>query len=473
MKQQNKSGLQLKSLAMAMAFAFPVVGEAAKVGAETTYEFNTCVETTLNQNPEMSVSAARIKQAESALNEASNSRLPQITASLTASNSDNALNVFGMKLQQRQAALADFGFDNTTANAFATGDYAHQPDALNNPDAHTDFNTRIEMLIPVYNGGKISSYQNQAKAMIKAAQNGDAAVKQFLTFNVYQAYEAVHTARAFIEVSEKAVLAADSYVKTTSNLVKEGILVRSELLSAKVNQSNARMALEKAKNQEAIALESLRMLMALDQSAAFDIGDRKDIDLPAGNVDELISMALSNNPELEAQRNQVSSSFAAVDASKAALYPSFNLMARHDWNDDELGFESGSYTVAGVVSWKITDFGVTTSAVDKANAAAKVKESELRSKENQLRLEVMTSWNKLDIADKQVRVNELAAEQAEEAQRLVLKRYKNGVATITEVLAGQALLDKARAEVVSATYDRNVQAAKLRLNTGTMTLAQL
>jgi len=470
MKQQIKSGLQLKALAVALVFTFPVIAEAGKVGADTTYDFSSCVETTLSQNPEMSVSASRIQQAESALNEASNSRLPQITASLTASNSNNALNVFGMKLQQRQVALNDFGLLEPGAQL---GDGTYEPDALNHADAHTDFNTRIEMLIPVYNGGKISSYQAQAKAMIKAAQHGDVAVKQFLTFNVYQAYEAVHTARAFIEVSEKAVLAADSYVKTTTNLVREGILVRSELLNAKVNQSNARMTLEKAKNQETIALESLRMLMALDQDEKFDIGNRTDVKLPAEDLDELIAMAFANNPQLEAKRNEVGSSFAAVDATKAGLYPSFNVMARQDWNDESLGFESSSYTVAGVLSWKITDFGVTSSAVDKANAAAKVKEAELRSKENKLRLDVMTAWNKLDIASKQVSVNKLAEEQAEEAQRLVLKRYKNGVATITEVLAGQALLDKARAEVVSATFDRNVQAAKLRLDTGTMTLAQL
>ena len=469
MNKQIKSGLQLKRLAIAMAFTFPFMVQASESGK--TYDFNSCVETTLNQNPEMFVSAARIKQAESALNEANSSRLPQITASFTAANSNDALNVFGMKLQQRQATFADFGFADF--NLADPDVLTKQPDDLNNPDAHTDFNTRIEMLIPVYNGGKIASYQNQAKAMIKAAQSGDVAVQQYLTFNVYQAYEAVHTARSFIEVANKAVLAADSYVKATSNLVEQGILVRSELLNAQVNQSNAQMALAKAQKQETLALEGLRMLMALENTDSFDIGERMDIKLPAENTDELIAMAIANNPELEAKRGEVTSSFAAVDASRAGLYPSVNLMARTDWHDESLGFESNSYTVAGVVSWKITDFGMTSSGVDKANAAAKMKESELRSKENKLRMDIITAWHKLDIAKKQVAVNLQAEEQADEAQRLVLKRYNNGVATITELLAGQALLNKARAEVVSAKYDRNVQAASLRLNTGTMTLAQM
>lgn len=470
MKQSKKSQFKFNTLAAALLLAVP--GLAMAAGAKVL-DFKQCVENTLNQNPEMDVSQARIVQAESAYKEASHSRLPQITASLTASNSNNALNVFGMKLQQREAALSDFGFDSVTANAFGSGNYAHEPKDLNYPDAHTDFNTRIEMLIPVYNGGKITSYENQAKAMIQAAQNGDEAVKQFLTFNVYQAYEAVHTARAFIQVAEQAVLAADSYVKTTSNLVDEGILVRSELLSAKVNQSNARMALEQAQNQEKIALESLKTLMASEVLENIDVGVRIDMSLPADNVEDMIAMAFAKNPQLEAKRYEVNSSFAAVGASKAGLYPSFNLMARQDWNDDTLGFDSSSYTVAGVVSWKITDFGVTGSAVDRANAAAKAEEAQLRSQQNQLRLSLLTAWNKLEVAKKQVNVNKLAVEQAEEAQRLILKRYKNGVATITEVLAGQALLDKARAEVVSATFEKNLQTARLRLDTGTLRLDML
>lgn len=463
MNQSKKSQFKLTALAMALALVAP--GMAAASGK--VLEFKQCVENTLNQNPEMEVSKLRIQQAESAYKEASHSRLPQITASLTASNSDNALNVFGMKLQQRQATFADFGFaDQAKGLDYAPGD-------LNKPDAHSDFNTRIEMLIPVYNGGKITSYENQAKAMIQAAQNGDEAVKQYLTFNVYQAYEGVHTARAYIQVAEQAVLAADSYVKTTTNLVEQGILVRSELLSAKVNQSNARMALEKAQNQEKIALESLKTLMSSEYLESIDVGARVDISLPADNVDDLVAMALSKNPQLEAKRNEVNSSFAAVGASKAGLYPSFNLMARQDWNDDTFGFDSSSYTVAGVVSWKITDFGVTSSGVDRANAAAKAQEAQLRSQQNQLRLSLLTAWNTLQVAKKQVHVNQLAVEEAEEAQRLILKRYSSGVATITEVLAGQALLDKARAELVAATFEKNLQTAKLRLDTGTLRLDML
>lgn len=428
-------------------------------------DFKACVNSALN--PEMAVSSARIDEAQAALAKAESSRLPQINLSVTGSNSDNALNVFGMKLQQRQATFNDFGLGDYT------GDGSVQPNSLNNPKAHTDFNTRIEMLVPVWNGGKIGSYEDQAKAMIEAAKKGDVAVQQFLTFNVYQAYEAVHAARSFIKVANQAKETAQSYVKTTSNLVEQGVVVRSELLSAMVNESAADVALLKAKGQEQVALDTLKMLMGYDSVSELDVGSRVDLELPVNNVEQLLNMALNGNHELDAKRKEAASSTFSVEAAKSDYYPSFNLMLRQDWNDESLALSNGSYTVAGVVSWKITDFGVTSSTVDMASASAAQKKASVKSQENKLRLEVLSTWRKLEIAQEQVGSNVLAVQQADEAQNLITKRYKNGVATITEVLAGETQLVRARADLVSARYEVNVLKAKLLLLTGRMDIQRI
>lgn len=465
MKQVNGFKRKLPALVLALASTFALSAHAE------VYSFKKCVESALNQNPEMDVSAARIQQAESALGRAEASRMPQITLSMTGSNTDNALGVFGMKLQQRQAAVSDFGLNEPGAQI--PGNFGYQPKGLNEAKSHSDFNTRIEMLLPVWNGGKITSYEEQAAEMIQAARQGDIAMQQYLTFNVYQAYEAVHAARSYINVAKQAKLTADEFVRTTQNLVQQGVVVRSEFLTARVNQASAEVALLKAQGQEKIALDTLKMLMNLSADEAFDVAERTDLELPATSVEELLSMAYSENPQLGAKRKEAASTAFAIDAAKADYYPNFNLMLRQDWNDDSIGFASNSYTVAGVLSWKITDFGVTSSSVDMANAAALEKKSALRSEENKTRLDVLTAWHKMEVANKQVNFNLLAVEQADEAQNLILRRYKGGVSTMTEVLATQTQLDKARAELVSAKYDVNVFKAKLRLATGTMNINQL
>lgn len=431
------------------------------------YSFPQCVDLTLTQNPEVGASRYRLKQAESALDESNAHRMPQVTLSATAMNSDDALNVFGMKLSQRQATFRDFGFADQSKGI----DYA--PNDLNNPGSHSDFNTRLEVMIPVWNGGRVSSFQEQAKAMIQAAQHGDAAIKQMLTFHVYQAYEGVHTAKSFVQVAEQSVKAAQSYVTTTKNMVTQGIVVKSELLSANVHLSQAMTALEKAQTQEQIAKDSLRMLMNVDSETPLTVGKRVDLSLPSDNLKQLLTMANNANPQVEASRQMVRSSLAAIDASKADNYPSFNIMARGDTHDASLGFDSHSYTVAGVVSWKLTDFGVTSSKIDQANAVANEKQAVLQSKENQTRLMVLKAWRNLQVSEKQSESNKLAVGQAEEAQRLIMKRYKNGVATITEVLASQAQLDKSRADLVRSSFEINIQKAQLRLATGTMDMRDM
>lgn len=447
MQQRNTTLNRVSGLLLVLSASLPFSVHAQ------SYDFKACVESALNQNPEMTLSSARINQAKAALSKVESSRMPQITVSMTASSSDNALNVFGMKLQQRSVNMAtDLSSNN----------------ALNNPTAKTDFNTRIEMLVPVWNGGKISSYEDQASAMIEAAQKGDLAVQQYLTYNVYQAYEAVHAARSYIKVSKQALETAESFVKTTKNLVEQGIVVRSELLSAEVHKSNAEVAVLKAQGQEQIALDTLKMLMNTDANAVVDVAERVDLTLPVDSAVQLVPLALTSNLELEAKRKEAASTSLAVAAAKADYYPNFNVMVRKDWHDDSIGLNADSYTVAGVLSWKVTDFGVTRSSVDMANASALQKKAAVHSLENKVRLDVLSSWRKLQVAQQQVKASSLAVEQASEAQNLILKRYKSGVATITEVLASETQLDKARADLVSANYDVNVHKAKLLLASGKM-----
>lgn len=450
MNQMKWQGIKSSVVAVTVAVMFSGVVQAEQI------DFKQSVDEALANNPEMTVSQGRILQAESALDKAVYSRLPQITLSVIGSQTNNALGAFGMKLQQQSVVNADMN-----------------DVALNNPVETKDFNTRVEVKLPIWNGGKIGSYQSQAEEMIQAAKQGDVAVRQYLTFSVYQAYESVHAAQAHIQVAEQAKKTADAFVKTTQNLVDQGVVVRSELLSAKVHQSKAEAALMEAQSQEQIALHGLKVLMNAAQDKDVSVAERVNLQLPADSVDALIEMALAANPGLKALRKEADSAKYATKAARADYFPNLNVMMRQDWNDKELALNNSSYTVAAVASWKVTDFGVTSSQVDMANAEAIQKRAKAQSEENQVRLAILTDWKKMEIAKKRVQTNELAVEQATEARDLIMKRYQSGVATVTEVLSSQTQLDKTKADLVSAVYDLNIYKAKLRLATGTMDVSQL
>lgn len=427
-----------------------------------TMNLRQCVETALNQSPVLMASSARIEQAQAAINQSQNSYLPKITASITASRSSDPLNIFGMKLMQKNASFNDFGAMDFMMNQ----DPKQKPNNLNKADDYTNINTSLQAEMPLYTGGKIGAYVRQAQAYLSAAQSGDVAARQQLMFMVFQAYEGAHTAQAFVDVAEQGVKAAESFVKTAENLSNQGILVKSELLTAQVHLSNVKLQREQAENQKNVAMDQLKLLMGMDLLAPLTLANSQEVPSLALDMAQAKAQALDSNAQLVALRKQAESSIAAVDAAKADYYPTVGLMARQDWNDDHLALNNSSYTIAGVASWTLTDFGVTKAAVNMAQANQAELQAEVLQQEQEVAFKVSEAQRNLAEASSRVASLAVNVEQAEEAQHLVTQRHEGGVATSTEVLVAETQLLKAKADLISARHEVNTQRMTLHLLTG-------
>jgi outer membrane protein TolC len=441
------------------------------MGAAQGADLQQCVSIALNQNPDILASQSQLAQAEAALAQARGQHWPRLTASVTATRTNDALNAFGLKLSQRSATFNDFGAGQF--NPAAPGALSVAPTNLNYPGAVTNYNSRLELQIPLYNGGMISAYVDQAHAYVKAAREGDLAARQQVIFHVIQAYQGVHTARAYVNVAKQAQAAAEAYVRTTQNLLREGVVVRSDLLFAQVNLADIKLKFEEASRAEAAAVDQLHLLLGLSLDAPLEIGADFTPSALSGEVAGLQAEALAGNPGVMALRNQLEAASAGVKVARADYYPHFNAMVRQDWNAPTLQQTASSYTVAGVLSWQLLDFGVTSGAVGRAEASRSELQARLRQAEEGVRFKVMDAWRGAAEAESRVHARVAAVAQAGEAQRLVAKRYENGVTTMVELLAAQAQLDKARADEVAAKYQLTVQRSALRLAVGKLNGDQL
>ena len=446
-------------LAVALAVA------AASAQSETL-DFSQCVSRALEQNPDMAITQAQIKQAEAATRQAEGNRMPRLNLSLTATRSNDALNAFGLKLGQRNATFGDFGageFNPANPDVLSVA-----PRGLNHPGAVSNYNSRVELQIPVYNGGMVGQYVKQAQAYVRAAQAGDQMARQQLVKHVLMAYLGVHTARAYIEVASEGVAAAEEYVRITDRLHKQGMALKSDLLSAQVNLADVKLKLAEARNAEAMALDQLHLLLGMPLAEPLDVGGPVMPEMLAGETEALRIEAMANHFGLKALREQAEAATAAVEASRAGKRPQFNVMLRQDWNGDKPGFEAASYTAAGVLSWTAFDGGVSQAAVDRADQTRSEQVAKLRQATDGVAYQVGEAKRRAIEAERKVAARSLALEQATEAQRLVKKRYENGLGTLIELLAAQAQLDKARAEQVAARYQQADQRAELKLAVGVL-----
>lgn len=433
----------LLSMLFSMAMPLPVSAESM--------DFRQCVVEALANNHDLAASQARIDQAESAIRQAEAQRMPKVNLSMTATHSNDPLNAFGLKLGQGNVTATDMAFP-----------------VLNSPDAANNLNTRLEVLAPIYTGGQLTALTHQAQAGARAAKMGDSASRQQLIQQVAMAYQGIHSARAYVKVAEQSLQAAQEFLRVTENLLKQGMAVKSDLLTARVNLEDARLRVAEAQRLESGALDQLKLLLSRPLTDELEIGTVHSTSLPEGDEASLLAQARENHPGLKAVHEQLASAQAQVEAAKAGRKPQLNVMARHEWNDEGIGLSASSYTVAGVMSWNAFDGGARRAGIDQARAVQAELLAKLRQTENGLVFAVRDSLRKAKEVEHRLKARDAAVTDAEEAERLTRKRYEHGLATLIDMLAVQTQLDKARADLVAARHDQEISHIELKRAIGTL-----
>jgi outer membrane protein TolC len=434
-----------------MLFGLLGLFAAASVQADTL-DFRQCVAEALRNNPEMAIGRAQIEQADSAIRGAEGSRMPRLNLSLTATRTNDPLNAFGLKLGQASVTGDDF-----------------IPDTLNDPSAINNFNTRIEIQAPLYTGGQLTAQIEQTKALAEAVRRGDEAARQRLIRMVGEAYQGVHTARAYRQVAEQGREAAKEYLRVSDRLHKAGMAVKSDLLSARVNLEDAQLRVSDAERMESTALDRLKLLLGRPLGDSLEVGTPLQTAPQTVGETALVELARQQHPALAALRSQADANRAQVDAARAGSLPQLSALARQDWNDDNLGTDADSYTLAGVLSWQAFDGGVTRAAMDRAEAGRSETLARLRQAEDGIIFEVRDALRRGQEAEQRLAAREAAVKDAEEAQRLSKKRYENGLTTLVDLLSVQTQLDKARADRVAARHSLELSRIELKRAAGILT----
>ncbi len=458
------------ALTLAAGWLAPAQAQAQVQGQPgvRTLDFRQAVEVALHQNPDLLAVQAQEAQARSAVAQARGARWPRLSAGVGATRTNDALNAFGLKLAQRGATFNDFGAGQF--NPALPGVLSIAPANLNHPAAVNDFSTHLQAELPLYTGGKLRGYLRQARAMLQAAQAGDRAARQAIIGHVLQAYDGVYTARAWRGVAAKALRAAQSQLRMVDNLYSQGVVLSSDLLAARVNLENVQVQQQQSADLEQQAIDGLHVVLGLPLQQPLQLGPPVDVAMPQGTPRDWIDAALVGNPRMQALREQVDAAGGQVEVARAQLYPQVGAMARVETHDPSAGFAAHSYTIGVQLSWDVFDGGVTRQAISQAAAAREALRLKLQAAQQQLAMQIHDAYRKARLAASQIAGRELGVQQAEQAERIVAQRYAHGVGTLLELQGAQAMLDKARADLVLARSQATDQRAALRLALGRLDL---
>lgn len=433
-----------------------------------TIGFVRSVSLALQGNPAAQKATAAVQQARAKVTQVRGLRLPRLLASLNAMRTNDPLNVFGAKLQQREASFNDFG-----AGQFNPNDLAVQPSGLNYPGYYDNFQSQLALQIPIWQGGKLSAMAAEANEGLEAARAGDTAARQQVIFELLVAYDGVRAARALVRVAAVGERAAEQYAAVSRQLYRRGIAVKSDWLTAQVHLSASRLQLARARAREQTAVELFHVAMGAPVSSPLEVGGSFIPPLPRQSLVELQRQAIASNPRYQAANAKRLMSKAGVAQARSAYLPKLNLELLADWNSPSLGFTGRSYTAVAQVSWDLFDFGARRGALNGARAAADQAAATLRSARSNLMQELDDAYRKALLARDALRTRALEVRQAAEAERILAERYRHGIATLTNLLTAEARLEKTQADRVLSRYSLAVATASIWRDIGRLNLIHI
>jgi len=410
------------------------------------------VETALKNHPNLKAADAQVDAAQANVLRSRSGFLPKVSLSETWSRTDNPLMVLGTKLNQASVAPADFN-----------------PTVMNDPDPMSNYNTRLSVMQPVFNGGKEYLGVTQAKLGREAAVQDRNRSRQETVFNVVKAYYGLLLAREYHKVALQSLETSAANVKLADARYTAGAVLQSDLLRAKVQYAEVKEMATRSENGVKLAAANLSFAMGVPQDSVFEVAGALAAQEMKEDLNGTITEALSLRPDLVSLGLNRKNAEANVKQARTDYVPSLNLMGQVDWNSDRVaGSDAKSWAVMAVLQWNLFDGMVTTSRVREAAANS----GRMRALDEQMRsgvqLQVRQAYYGLAASIDRIAATSSSVQEAEEGFRIVQKRYEAGMTTLVDVLGAENALIRAKTGALQALYDNNVAAAELKLAAGTL-----
>jgi len=409
------------------------------------------INASLTSNPMLSAADSRRGASNDRLTQARSGLLPQVYFTQSFQRTTNPMWVLGTKLNQ---------------GVMTAGDFA--PNLLNDPDAIDNFNSRFWFLWPILDGPTIYGWK-QAGFGETASASAFERTRQETIARTVEAYADLLLARQQVTVIDQTIDTAAAHLKMIEKRFENGMVVKSDVLRAKVHLSELEQNRAIAKSAAAVARASLNTAMGAvtdqDLSLTTQLSKIKET-LP--ELPELIATAVSRRPDLKQMDLQVRAATSEMDKARSGHWPTLNLNGGYEYNSEDFHDTNENYAIGADLTINLFSGGRITGQTREAlNKLAEAK-SQKQAMLQQIRLETEKSYYDLLSADMRITTSELAVQNADEALRIVSNRYDTGLLNIVSLLDAELALYRCNTSYYNALQDHVKARVRLALALGTL-----
>lgn len=323
-----------------------------------------------------------------------------------------------------------------------------------------DYN--LGLVQPLFTGGEITSLYRMQKKNFDASKKHFEKVKNDLVFEVKRFYFKVLEAEKLGKVAEEAVNQVAAHLEVVENFFREGMVPEVDVLKAKVVLANAKQNLINANNRAKLAKSHFNNLLNRNMGMEVNLEDILSFRETHFDLPSLIDEALENRPEVGEMRDRLNMAEEEVGIAHSNFFPQVVFEGSWDRSKGSVfpvdeWYESWSAVIQ--VSVDIWDWGENRNEVRRARASLEQFKGRLQLLMNSIELEVRRAYLALMAAGEKIRVQEEATKESEKNFRDTSLRFKEGIATNTDVLDAQTLLIQTHTDYYKALYGHNLALA--------------
>lgn len=414
------------------------------VFAQQPLQLQWAIDQMKENNTQLKIQRQEIELSNAELSGTLSGFLPKISVSHTGLYTDDPLNAFGFKLQQRVVTQTDFN-----------------PALLNDPDEMYHFNTKFSVRQPILNFD-IFSARKALREKIRATEYQKEFAEEMLTVEIKKSYTNLQFLYEAKKAVQKGISAYREVLRNTQNMEKQGYAKPSDVLMVLVGLTEVQNKEIEIDNNISNLSDHLSWLMGKDFVGIYVPTEELTQNVLFGEHSDFPE----NRADILAMKSGLEAQGKMVSMNKKGLLPRLNAFGEFNYNDkDIVGFGANGFMAGLSLSWDIFNGNETFNKIRQSKITLEKGRTEMRLYVEKNQLELQKAKRDLVSDQAKIQLAKTAKEQAAEALRILENRYTQGLEKTSDLLVSQATDLEKQVNYLEAVKDYNLSAVQIKFLT--------
>ncbi|HOW36533.1 MAG TPA: TolC family protein [Candidatus Omnitrophota bacterium] len=371
--------------------------------------------------PQLKSEEYALLAAKASQSEARSGYLPRLGLDASAVKSDDPVTVFSSLLKQNQFTSANF-----------------ETSTLNQPSALTNYQTALELSLPVFTGFQNEGRVRSAGLAVKASQSSKENYEQQAILTAISTYIQILSLDKTLSLVNRTITLGEEAIKEADNLKEKGMVLGCDYLTARAILSQMKQMREKILAQQEAVRGSLNILMGTDINSTFSLQRlTPPEDFPAFDRKALLKDSLELRKDREAAQYHLSLAESELERERKDWLPKVDAFARAETNTHNFDENGNNYTVGMRMHMDIFEPPFS-SRVERSSAEAKRYRALVDQIDDAISDTLVQALAEYESQKKIIPLNRQSVTDAQQAAGSIGELYKAGKRTIADLLKAQA-----------------------------------